>query len=63
MAGVQGVETDALGIARAAADELERSPGVSVQAVLDRYVAREQTHFAACRSRSSRGRPTPAARR
>ena len=45
MAGVQGVETDALGIARAATDELERSSGASVQAVLDRYVAREQTHF------------------
>jgi sigma-B regulation protein RsbU (phosphoserine phosphatase) len=45
MAGVQGVETEALGIARAATEELERNPGTPVQAVFDRYVAREQSHF------------------
>jgi serine phosphatase RsbU (regulator of sigma subunit) len=45
MTGVQGIETEARGIARAAADELERTEGASVQAVLDRYVAREQSHF------------------
>jgi phosphoserine phosphatase RsbU/P len=45
MTGVQGIETEARGIARAAADELERNGSAPVQAVLDRYVAREQSHF------------------
>jgi phosphoserine phosphatase RsbU/P len=45
MTGVQSVETEALGIARAAVEELERRDGTPVQAVLDRYVAREQSHF------------------
>jgi phosphoserine phosphatase RsbU/P len=45
MSGVLGVETEALGIARAATEELERNPGAPVQAILDRYVAREQSHF------------------
>ena len=45
MTGVKGIETQAQGIARAVVDELERNEGAPVQAVLDRYVAREQSHF------------------
>ena len=46
MTGVNGVVDRRQGIAQAAADELERATGgMPVQAVLDRYVAREQAHF------------------
>ncbi len=45
MTGVKGIETEAHGIARSVVDELERNDGAPVQAVLERYVARERSRF------------------